>query len=71
VTDRFPPWSPGSTTRNEGAAAGFTAPSLLPLAQAAGADERLAALLSAGALDANSRDETQLSLKTKLRKWPC
>jgi len=62
----FRQWSPGLDDRNEGAAAGLTAPSLLPLAQAAGADERLAALLSAGALGANSRDETQLSLETKL-----
>ena len=62
----FRQWSPGLDDRNEGAAAGLAAPSLLPLAQAAGADEGLAALLSAGTLDANNRDETQSSLRTKL-----
>jgi hypothetical protein len=62
----FRQWSPGLDDRNEGAAASLAAPSLLPLAQASGADERLAALLSAGSLDANNRDETRLSLRTKL-----
>lgn len=62
----FRQWSPGLDDRNEGAAAGLAAPSLLPLAQAAGADERLAALLSVGTLDVTNRDEAPLSLRTKL-----
>jgi len=62
----FRPWSSGLDNRNEGAAAGLATPSLLPLAPGAGADERVAALLSAGALDANSRDEAELSLRSKL-----
>jgi hypothetical protein len=62
----FRQWSPGLDDRNEGAAAGLAAPSLLPLAQRAGADERLVALLSAGALDANNRDEAPLNLRAKL-----
>jgi len=51
--------------RNEGAAAGLATPSLLPLVPEAGADERVAALLSAGVLDAGRRDEGQLSLRSK------
>lgn len=62
----FRQWSSGLDRRNEGAAAGLATPSLLPLALAPGADERLAALLSAGALDAGSRDEAELSLRSKL-----
>jgi hypothetical protein len=62
----FRQWSSGLDNRNEGAAAGLATPSLLPLAPGAGADERVAALLSAGALDANSRDEAELSLRSKL-----
>jgi hypothetical protein len=62
----FRQWSPGLDDRNEGAAAGLAAPSLLPLAQAAGADERLAALLSVGTLDVTTRDDAPLSLRTKL-----
>jgi len=62
----FRQWSSGLDNRNEGAAAGLATPSLLSLAPAAGADERLAALLSVGALDANNRDDASLSLRSKL-----
>jgi len=62
----FRQWSPGLDNRNEGAAAGLATPSLLPLAPSADADERLTALLSAGAIDANHRDEAELSLRSKL-----
>ena len=62
----FRQWSSGLDHRNEGAAAGLATPSLLPLALEPGADERLAALLSAGALDANSRDGAELGLRSKL-----
>lgn len=62
----FRQWSPGLGDRNEGATAGLATPSLLPLAQAAGADERIAALLSAVELDPGNRDEAVLSLRSKL-----
>jgi len=62
----FRQWSPGLDNRNEGAAAGLATPSLLPLAPAAGADERQAGLLAAVALDADRGDEASLSLRSKL-----
>jgi hypothetical protein len=62
----FRKWAPGQDNRNEGAAAGLATPSLLPLVPAAGADERLAALLSAGTLDAGKRSDEYLSLPGKL-----
>jgi hypothetical protein len=62
----FRQWSPGLDRRNEGAAAGLATPSLLPLAPAAGSDERLAALLSAVAPDASDRDEAALHLRSRL-----
>jgi hypothetical protein len=62
----FRRWTPGLDDRREGAAAGLAATSSLPFAQAAGVDERFAALLSAGAFDAGNRDDTQLHLPSKL-----
>jgi hypothetical protein len=62
----FRQWSSRLDNRNEGAAAGLATPSLLPLVPAAGANERLAGLLSAGALDAGNREDGQLSLRSKL-----
>jgi hypothetical protein len=62
----FRQWSPALDNRNEGAAAGLATPSLLPLAPAAGSDERLAALLSAVVPDAGHSDETALNLRSRL-----
>lgn len=59
-------WSKGSDQRNEGAAAGLASASFLPLAPAADADERLAALQAPGAGDTRSRDESPLHLRGKL-----
>ncbi len=60
----FRQWSSGLDNRNEGAAASLATPSLLSLAP--GADERLAALLSAGPIDPANREEAWLSLRSKL-----
>jgi len=62
----FKQWTAGPDNRHEGASAGVASASLLPFVQAADADERLAALQSAGALDARNRDEPQLHLRDKL-----
>jgi hypothetical protein len=62
----FRKWSPGLDDRNEGAGAGLATPSLLPLARAAVADERAAALLSVVAFDAGGRDEAAVNLQNKL-----
>ena len=62
----FRHWSSGLDDRNEGAAAGFAAAGGLALAQGAGADERVVALLVAGALDANKRGQSFLDLPAKM-----
>ena len=61
----FRHWTSGLDDRNEGAAAGFAAAGGLMLAQGAGADERVGALLAAGVLDAGNRGEPELNLPTK------
>ncbi len=62
----FRQWSSGFGRRNEGAAAGLATPSLLPFAQGADADERLAVLLSTGSPDAGNRGEGPLGLRGRL-----
>ena len=59
-------WSAGPDNRHEGASAGLASASLLPLAQAPDADERLAALQAGGAPEIRNRDEPQLHLRGKL-----
>jgi hypothetical protein len=62
----FRRWTSGLDDRNEGAAAGFAAAGGLMLAQGAGADERVGALLSAGLIQANNRGEPCLNLPARL-----
>lgn len=62
----FKQWTAGAENRHEGAAAGVASASLLSFAQAPDAGERLAALQSAGVIDARHRDEPTLPLRGKL-----
>ena len=55
----------GADNRHEGASAGLASASLLPLAQAPDADERLAALQATAAIGLRGREEAQLLLGGK------
>jgi hypothetical protein len=66
----FRKWDVGRDDRREGASAGLVSASSLPFARAANNDQRLAALLFAGGLDARSRDDPRLNLPSKLAVVP-
>lgn len=59
-------WTAGTDSRHEGVSAGVAAASLLPLAPAPDADERLVAFQSAGLADARHADDSALHLRRKL-----
>ena len=62
----FRKWSAGAEKRHEGASAGLASASLLALAQAPDADERLEALQTASLIDPRLRDEDPVHLQSKL-----